>query len=484
MRPYQRYAADLARLIESGKLQAGERLPSVRVASRRRGIGSSTVVRAYHLLEARGYIEARARSGYFVLHMRKAAPPEVSAPDPAPKQVNKAERIFDLLQSIKRASVVPLGSAFPSPLLFPLNALRSSLSRRMRRLDPWDTVANLAPGNDELRRLISIRYGLAGINIDPDEIVITDGAMEALNLCLQAVTRPGDAVLIESPTFYGALQALERFGLRAIELPTHAETGVDIEALSLALDHHRPTACWLMTRFQNPLGATMPTANKKRLVRLLSEREVPLIEDDVYGELYFGDEHVLPAKAFDTSGNVLLCSSFSKCLAPGYRIGWTAPGRHVGTIQRLKLGASISAAMPSQLALADYLGSGNFDGHLRALRNELHSARDAMIKAILAHFPDGTRLSCPRGGYFLWAQLPNGVNTLDLQQEAIEDDISLSPGALFSPRDAYGNCLRINFGHPDDVRVNRALRRVGQLSEDQLRLRTPLPGTEQVSPDR
>lgn len=465
---YQQLADDLARLIHGGALRPGERLPSVREASRQRGVGESTVVRAYHLLEARGQIEARPRSGYFVRTPRRAATPTPSTPTPDATPVDKGERIFQLLQAIKRPSVVPLGSAFPSPLLFPHKALRASLDRRMRRLDPWDTVANLSPGNDELRRLISVRYGLAGIAIDADEIVITDGAMEALNLCLQAVTRPGDTVLIESPTFYGALQALERLGLRAVELPTDPANGVEVGAVAQAIARHQPAACWLMPRFQNPLGASLPEPAKRELVQLLAAHAVPLIEDDVYGELQFDGEPLQPAKAWDRDGNVLLCSSFSKSLAPGYRIGWAAPGRFTGTVQRLKLGASLSAAVPSQLALADYLGSGQFDGHLRALRRELHAARDAMVQALLAHFPEGTRLSHPLGGYFLWAELPRGVDTQRLQQDAIAEDIAISPGTLFSPREAFAHGLRINFGHPDDRRVNRALRRLGELAGDQL----------------
>jgi DNA-binding transcriptional MocR family regulator len=467
MTRYKTVADELAALIHAGTLKPGERLPSVREASRSRGLGEMTVVKAYHLLEARGYLVARPRSGYYV-HRPQPALPAISRPAPRPTAVARSELIFEVLESIRQPAVVPLGSAFPSPLLFPLKALHASLNRSLRRLDPWRTVADLSPGNPELRRLIALRYALAGIQVDAEDIVITDGAMEALNLCLQAVTRPGDSVLIESPTFYVALQALERLHLRAIELPTDPVSGVDLDALAAALQRHRPAACWLMPSFQNPLGATMPEERKRALVRLLAEHGVPLIEDDVYGELHYSAARQRPAKAFDTAGEVLHCSSFSKCLAPGYRIGWALPGRHLARVQRLKLGTTLSAAVPSQLALADYLGSGHYERHLRTLRKTLQIERDAMSNAVREFFPEGTRVSRPEGGYFLWVELPQGIDTRRLQQQAIAEQISIAPGALFSARDAFASCLRLNYGHPDDRRVNRALRRLGQLAAEQL----------------
>ena len=209
------------------------------------------------------------------------------------------------------------------------------MAAHLKRQDPLDTVEDLSPGNPALRRQIALRYLIAGINIPASDIVVTNGALEALNLCLQAVTRPGDTVIVEAPTFYGALQALERQGLKALEVPTHPRTGMDLDALESAIARHRPAACWLMTQFQNPLGSLMPDERKRQLVELLTRHDIPLIEDDVYGELYFGATRPVPAKAYDTQGLVLHCSSFSKCLAPGYRIGWASAGRYTQRVQRL-----------------------------------------------------------------------------------------------------------------------------------------------------
>lgn len=467
---YRRYADEIAAAIHDGALQPGERIASVRAASRRRGLSEMTVLKAYHLLEAQGLIVARMRSGYFVARPAQERPPQPAASRPQRRStaVDKSELIYQVLEASKKTRVVPLGSAFPSPQLFPLARLQRSLNRATRACDPWRTVTDLTPGNRELRRLIAVRYRLDGIDIDPDDLVITDGAIEALNLCLQAVTRPGDAVLIESPTFYVALQALERLGLRAIEIPTDPAEGVDVDALATTLQRRRPAACWLMPSFQNPLGARMPDPHKRRLVETLACHHVPLIEDDVYGELYFGDARPRPAKAWDGAGQVLHCGSFSKCLAPGYRIGWAAPGRYGDAVRRLKLGSTLSAALPSQLALADYLGGGGYDRHLRRLRLALEGNRDATIAAVRNFFPDGTRVTRPQGGYFLWLELPRAVDTLRLHRDALDKGISIAPGALFSARDDFSHCLRLNYGHPDDRRINRALRTLGRLAAAQI----------------
>ena len=329
MKLYERYAEEIDALIRSGSLRPGERLPSVRQASASRRISPSTVFEAYYLLEARGRIQARPRSGYFVAAMssRTPAEPVTSTPPQTSSEVKISELVFDILGSTRQRDIVPLGSAFPSPQLFPLARLSRSLASGMRKLDPARIVEDLSPGNETLRRQLGLRYVVDGVAVDTAEIVITSGAMEALNLCLQVVTEPGDVVAVESPTFYAALQALERLKLRAIEVATSPRDGVDLDSLASVLERHPVKACWFMPNFQNPLGSLMPDAKKKKLVELLGARNVPLIEDDVYGELFFGARKPPPAKAFDRHGLVMHCSSFSKCLAPGYRVGWVAAGR-------------------------------------------------------------------------------------------------------------------------------------------------------------
>ena len=457
---YIALADALERDIRTGVLQPGDRLPSVRHTCESRGISASTVFQAYYLLEARGLVRARERSGYYVsegARKRPPAPDHASQPADASIAVDVSELVFEVLEASRTRDTVAFGSAFPSPQLFPLARLGQSLAATAPALDPWSTVDDLTPGNPALRRQIALRYLADGLRVHTDEIVVTNGALEALNLCLAAVTRPGGAVVVESPCFYGALQALERLGLQAIEVPTHPREGIDLAALAHALERHRPQACWLMTTFQNPLGSLMPEDKKQALVALLARHGVPLIEDDVYAELYFGDRRPLPAKAFDREGLVLHCGSFSKCLAPGYRVGWVAAGRYAGRIQRQKLSFSLATTIPVQIALADYLRQGGFENHLRRLRQTLVQQEAELARAVERHFPPGTRLARPQGGYFTWLELPARVDTLRLHQEALARGISIAPGPIFSAKREFGHCIRLNFGHPVDARSREAV---------------------------
>jgi len=466
MKRYEALAADIEASIRTGVLRPGDKLPSVRHTCASRGVSASTVFQAYYLLEARGLVQARERSGYFVRTGLRRAPPEPEqASQPAGQSiaVDVSERIFEILESSMARDVVPLGSAFPSPLLFPLQRLGQCLASSMRALDPWSTVDDLTPGHASLRRQIALRYLAAGMPVSADDIVITNGALEALNLCLAAVTRAGDAVVVESPTFYAALQSLERMGLQAIEVPTHPREGIDLGALEAAIVRHRPQACWLMTSFQNPLGSLMPEAKKKALVELITRHGLPLIEDDVYAELYFGDQRPLPAKVFDTEGLVLHCSSFSKSLAPGYRIGWATPGRFTRAVARHKLTSTLSASVPAQAALALYLERGGFDKHLRKLRTALAAQQAVFAQAVGHYFPVGTRATRPEGGYFLWVALPEGHDALYIHRQALAQGISVAPGPIFSASHAFSNCLRLNYGHAWNARTEQALATLGQI---------------------
>lgn len=467
MTRYQALADDIARSIRQGLLSPGQRLPSVRQASAARKLSPATVFQAYYLLEAQGLVQSRPRSGYYVSERARRMPPEpdtASQPDGQSRPVDVSELVFEVLESAMARDIVPLGSAFMSPALFPLARLGRAMAHEAVHLDPRSTVDDLTPGNAELRRHIALRYRIGAVPIDADDLVVCNGAIEALNLCIAAVTRPGDAVLVESPCFYAALQTLERRGLHAIEVPTHPREGIELGALDAAIRRHAPRACWLMTNFQNPLGSTLPEAKKRELVALLARHELPLIEDDVYGELHFGARRPLPAKAFDRNGLVLHCSSFSKTLAPGYRIGWAAPGRYARAVARLKLTNTLATCVPAQLAIARYLQRGGYERHLRGLRRTLAAQQAAYLDAVARHFPHGTRVTRPDGGYFLWLELPEGCDALALQRQAARQGISIAPGPMFSADRGYAHCLRLNYGHPLDARVDAALQALGALA--------------------
>jgi len=463
---YQQLAADLAQGIRSGAFQVGNRLPSVRALCMQRGISPATVFQAYAWLEDRGLVERRARSGFFVCpHLTLGTPVMMAAtPTRRATPVAISELVFNLLGSTRDVDVVPMGSAFPAPQWFPFEDLARCGARAMRRLKPFKITGALTAGDLHLREQLRRRYALHGVQLSGDEPIITNGALEALNLCLQAVTRPGDVVVVESPTFYAALQTLERLHLKALEVKTDPVDGVDLDALAGLLKRHKVAACWFMPTLQNPLGALMSDDKKRALVRLLAQHEVPLIEDDVYAELHVGVRRPLPAKAFDKKGLVLHCASFSKCLAPGYRVGWAAAGRFSKDVARLKMMSSLSTSIPSQLAISEYLSEGMYDRHLRQLRRVLAAQQGEALALIRQHFPAGTRVTQPDGGYFLWVELPKSCDALTVYTQAMAQGISTAPGVLFSADHRFVHHLRLNVGHALDEKLRSAFATLGRLA--------------------
>ena len=450
-------------MIRGGSLRAGDKLPSVRMFCHARGVSPSTVLRAYSMLELAGLIQAKPRSGYFVSARPKPPVPRSSMPRASSTRVAVSDLVFDTLEASRNREVVPLGSAFPGPAQFPWKKLARYLGRSARRMDPWSTVESLPPGSMELRRQIARRYLRLGMTVDVDEIIITSGALEALNLALQTVARPGDTIAVESPTFYGCLQAAERLALNVVEIPTHPERGLDLAALIKAIAKHSIRACWFMTTLQHPTGATVAVDKKRELVRVLSSHGIPLIEDDAYAELQFGSTPTVPAKAFDKNGFVLHCGSFSKCLAPGYRLGWIAAGRFTKDVARRKIESSLATSLPIQLGIAQMLKFGGYESHLVRLRSVLANQQAVALESMHRHFPPGYRVAAPAGGYFLWIECAASVDSLDIHRLVLNSGISIAPGPMFSARRQFRNFFRLNYGHRWSPEMDRAIRRLGEI---------------------
>ncbi|EKN4704684.1 PLP-dependent aminotransferase family protein [Yersinia ruckeri] len=464
MTRYEQLASQIRSQIQSKVWQAGDKLPSLRESCKQSGLSLMTVVQSYQLLESQGWIVARPQSGYYVASRRTQLPqPQRGTQLHLSEQVDINAFIFEVLQAGKDPSIVPFGSAFPDPSLLLQPRLSKALASVARKISPQSSVTNLPPGNESLRRNIAQRYAASGMNVSPEEIVITAGAMESLSLSLQAVTDPGDWVVIESPAFYGALQAIERLRLKAIAITTHPQLGIDLDALEQVIGQYPIKACWLMTHFQNPLGSTMPWSHKQRLVNLLQQNNISLIEDDVYGELYFGAQRPLPAKALDQHRQILHCSSFSKCLAPGFRVGWVAAGIHAQRIQHLQLMSTVSASVPTQLALADYLTQGGYDTHLRRLRRVMEQRLNSMHQAVVDAFPRNVKISHPGGGYFLWLEMEPPFNTNELYLRALEQGISIAPGRMFTTGNQFDHCFRLNASFPWSGHSEQAIKTLGQL---------------------
>lgn len=466
-RLYESLAAELAVLIDDGTLAPGQRLPSVRELCASRHVSPATATGCYRLLEEWGRVEARPRSGYFVIGpARRTRLPRPARTRRAASRVNVSDLIFDTLEASARREVVPLGSAFPDPRFFPWTSLARFTGSAARRLDPWETLASVSQGSESLRRQIAHRYLAQGCRVSADDILITNGALEGLTLSLQALTRPGDAVAIESPAFYGCLQAIEMAGLRAVEIPTDPVSGIDVAALADAVDRHRIRVCWFMSRFQNPTGATMPEGALRELTALAARRELTLIEDDVYAELGHDGVARPSAKSFDRGNSVISCGSFSKCLAPGYRIGWLVATRAMlEPLRRRKIGTSLGTSLPAQAGLALFLREGRFEAHLGALRAALATGQQAALRSLRRHFGDAARVGVPSGGYFLWVELPLATDTLRLQRAALERDISIAPGPMFSPGRRFRNYVRINCGQRWTAAHDAAIAMLARLAD-------------------
>jgi DNA-binding transcriptional MocR family regulator len=283
-------------------------------------------------------------------------------------------------------------------------------------------------------------------------------------LALKVVSRPGDTIAIESPTYFGFLQVLEALDLRVLELPTDARSGVDLTALRRALRATSVKACLLSSSFNNPLGCTMSDEKKKAVLGLLARHRIPLIEDDIYGDIYFGEERPKPFMALDPHGNTIYCSSFSKTIAPGYRVGWIATGRHMERVLESKFAFTLCGPALPQAALAEFLSSGGYDSHLRRVRRTFRDNIDRMIRTIDRAFPRGTRVSRPEGGFVLWLQLPNLLASRELFEAALKKGVCFVPGDVFSASHRYANCLRLSCGSAWHPRIEKGLETLGELA--------------------
>lgn len=463
---YEQLADEITRQIESGAFRAGDRIPSVRRSSQQHRVSVTTVLQAYQILEDRGLIHVRPQSGYYVRFRPQAVQfnPPVTAPASNPCPVQLDELMLHLFQDVQDARIVQFGPSMPDPALLPTKRLNRLLASLAHLDDPRYSSIGTPEGCEELRVQIAQRAFLAGANLSPNEIVVTNGCTEALHLALRAVAQPGDLVAIESPTYYGVLQSMKKLGLQALEIPTHHQDGISLDALGFALDNHKVAACLVVSNFNNPLGSCMPDENKRTLVEMLRQRHIPLIEDDIHGELHFGSRRPPTAKSFDDDGWVLLCSSFCKQVSPSYRIGWLAPGRYYDEVISLKLATSFSTAILPQLAMARFLESGGFDVYLRRMRRTYARKVSELSECVLRHFPQGTQVTCPQGGYVLWVQLPPSSDTLKLYHQALKANISFAPGQIFSPTERYRDCLRLNAGLWDSTKES-AIRKLGELAK-------------------
>jgi DNA-binding transcriptional MocR family regulator len=442
---YEQVASFIAQLVRIGTLRPGSRAPSLRQISRQKRVSLSTALQAYRLLEDRGVLAARPQSGYYVVGNGALSleRPVISKPPRKPSSVAISGLVVTLLEHAADPSLVPLGCAIPSAALLAAGRLDRFLARTARVKGTDLNVYTAPRGDAQLRHEIARRAMRWGQAVSPEDIAITCGCTEAVMLALKAVARPGDTIAIESPTYFGLLHALESMQMKALELPTDAIDGIDLAALERALEAGEVKACLLSSSFNNPLGCTMSEDRKLAVLKVLARHDVPLIEDDIYGDLYFGKERPRPFMALDRRGNTLYCSSFSKTIAPGYRIGWIATRRYMQSILEDKFATTLCGPALPQAALADFLSSGGYDNHLRRIRRVFGDGLACMMHTVDASFPKGTRVTQPAGGFVLWIELPKPLSSRELLDEALEHGICFAPGEVFSAARRYANCLRL-----------------------------------------
>ncbi len=467
---YAEVAERIELLIDNRVMKVGDKLLSVRALSKEQGISLSTAFQAYYLLESKGLIEARPQSGYYVKYSPEHILdlPNVSEPVDDAVPVSVDDMINSVYVDLNTDKLLNFSMAAPSIELLPTAKLNKAIMHAIRESKSSCLNYEHIQGNVALRKQIARQAFNWGGTPSENDIVVTAGAVEALSLCLKAITKPGDAVAIESPTYFAIFQVMESHGLKVVEIPTDPITGIDLEYLEQAIPRFDIKACLFVTNFNNPLGSCIPDNRKKQLVDLLAKKEIPIIEDDIYGELYFGKTRPKTCKSFDKKGLVLYCASFSKSLAPGYRIGWTIPGKFKEKVIRLKRMHTVSTNTLAQAAVADFLSNGRFELHLRHLRKALHTQSLRYIQLISEHFPADTRVTRPHGGFVLWIEMNKKVNAYKLHKRALKHNIGIAPGQIFSSQGKFENCFRISYGEPMSSRIEEGIIKLGKLIEDMM----------------
>ncbi len=466
MKLYEQLAEEFSIRIDNGYFQPGDKLPSIRQISKVHHVSISTVQEAYRLLEERSLAEARPKSGYYVLSSKPSLDmPDISRPSEKPLEVSQWELVVQLLHSHEQDGALAMGKGTPdvsSNSMQPLAKIMSSISRRKDiSLLTYDSLQ----GAKELRLQVARLMVDSGCRLHPDDIVLTSGCQEALACSMRAVAQTDDIVAIESPSFYGSMQTIQAMGLKALEIPTHPETGISLEALELALEQWPIKVVQLTPICNNPLGYTMPDDNKARLIELANQYDIAIIEDDIYGDLSYTYPRPRTIKSFDTEGRVLFCSSFSKTISPAFRTGWSAPGRYIQQVKHMKYVSTACGSILQPRAIAEFIAQGHYERHVRKMRTQYLKNRDRMIDWVARYFPEGTKISYPQGSFLLWVELPKNIDTVELNEQLTSEGISIAPGILFTASKKYRHCLRLNYAQECNEEIQQAVEKIGNIAK-------------------
>lgn len=466
MTRYQHLATLLTERIEQGLYQSGERLPSVRTLSKEHGVSISTVQQAYHILEDQQLIIPQPRSGYFVAPSKAVHPvPPLTRPVQRPIEITQWDAVLELINSRSKQDIISFGSGIPDltqPTMKPIwREMTKLIQCQPTSLLRYDSIYGLPALREQIARLMLDSH----CRLTPDDIVVTNGCTEALSIAIRAVCEPGDIVAVESPSFHGTMQMLRGFGIKVIEIPTDSVTGISVEALELALEQWPIKAVFLVPNCNNPLGFVMPEERKKAILQLAQRFDIAIIEDDVYGELAYEYPRPITIKSMDVDGRVLLCSSFSKTLSPGLRVGWIVPGRYWERALHMKYIGTGSTTTWTQQLVANFIQSGHYHRHIRRMRQHYKCNLDLFTRWVRHYFPCGICVSRPQGSFLMWIELPENVDTVRLNQAMCQKSIYIAVGSLFSASGKYRNCLRLNYALPFNAETEIALKTLGEALE-------------------
>ncbi|RFM28238.1 aminotransferase-like domain-containing protein [Deminuibacter soli] len=464
---YIQLADKITLLINKGVYRQGDKLPSLRSIHRENGISIGTALEAFRHLLDKGLITAHEKSGYFVSDTSSNALP---LPAVLPATLSQHSiHIYELIQRVRKEGTgkdfISFANALPDHRLLPFNGIKRAIQETSRDASGAYLALEAAKGNRQLRQAIAKRAFTWGGSLHMDDVIVTNGTMEAITLCLRTVTQPGDTVLIQSPCYYGIMEALEYLGLKAVSIPSHPETGIALPQLESACDRLNIKACLLVSNFNNPDGASLSTAAKQYIAAFAAKRKMPVIEDDIYGDLFFGTRRPDTIKTYDKHGWVMLCSSFSKSLFPGFRMGWCAPGRFAYEVERFKSMNNIASCNFSQRTLQLLLHGGTYNRHLQQFRTALQKNMLKTLQLVEKHFPEGTRATKPQGGLVLWLELPQHINAAALQEAALEKNVALAPGEIFSATGQYKHYIRLSYCNLWSAKTEKALIKLGQLCQ-------------------
>jgi DNA-binding transcriptional MocR family regulator len=466
---YESVARSLESSITEGVFKVGDRLPSIRQICQKYEVNASTAVRAYMELEQQNLVDSRERSGYFVKpkSLINSVLPIINKQDLKVYEVDIVQILKKLNEAKIDKHIVSLTSSVPEGHLIPqkkiARIIRQIAAQELEKSLMYDALAGLT----ELRQEIAKHYSSSITNLNSKDIMITNGCLEAINLCLRATVQQGDTIAVTLPCYFGILRALQAFGLKVIEIPRNTE-GFDILQLEKLINEKNIKAILCLANFNNPDGLSISDDNKKAMALLSAKLKIPIIEDDIYSDLHFSERRPLSIKGFDKAGWVMLCSSFSKIIAPGLRVGWVMGGRFHSKLENLKFTGNYSVPIFNQLIIKYLMHNNGLERHLKTMRQTLVKQYHLYRNCIEKSFPVGTPMSNPQGGFVLWLELPKTIEVLKLYNKALESGVAFSIGQLYSPSKAYGNFIRLSFSKAWSLETENAVKKLGALVKEMM----------------